>query len=112
MPRQEMRQDSDKNYQHAEGLPDLTSPRAPEIAVTLLTGGGDRPYAFGLGTELLAQGAAMDFIGSDDLDCSEFHSKPGVNFLNLRGDQRPEASFARKVYRLALYYARLLRYAS
>ncbi len=84
----------------------------PEIKVTLLTGGGDKPYAFGLATALLAKGIAMDLIGSDELDCPEFHGKLGMTFLNLRGDQRPNASFARKVYRVAVYYARLIQYAS
>ena len=85
---------------------------APRIAVALLTGGGDRPYAFGLATELVSKGAALDVIGSDDLDCPEFHGKSGVNFLNLRGDQRPDASFVRKVYRISTYYVRLIRYAA
>jgi glycosyltransferase involved in cell wall biosynthesis len=35
-----------------------------------------------------------------------------VNFLNLRGGQRPDATIATKVYRVAVYYARLIRYAS
>jgi hypothetical protein len=66
-----------------------------KITVALLTGGGDRPYAYSLATEPFARGAGMDLIGSDDLDSPEFHGKRGVNFLNLRGDQGPEASFMR-----------------
>lgn len=81
-------------------------------AVSLLTGGADRPYAFGLATALILHGAAMDLIGNDDLDCPEFHGKVGVNFLNLRGDQRPDASFVRKAARVALYYAKLIHYAA
>ena len=79
--------------------------------VSLLTGGADKPYALGLARALILQGAAMDLIGNDDLDCPEFHGR-GVNFLNLRGDQRPDASFVRKVARVALYYAKLIRYAA
>ena len=82
------------------------------VSVALLTGGGDRPYFFGLATTLMSQGVAMDLIGSDDLDGPEFHGKPGVNFLNLRGDQRPDASIVRKVFRVMRYYARLIRYAA
>src|SRR5215472_395424 len=41
------------------------------IEVALLTGGGDRPYAYGLATELIAKGIGLDIIGSDDLDCPE-----------------------------------------
>ena len=97
---------------NAGGLANLTpSETAHEIAVALLTGGGDRPYAFGLATSLLSKGAGLDVIGSDDLDCPEFHGMPGVNFLNLRGSQRSDASFVRKVLRVSTYYAKLIRYA-
>jgi D-inositol-3-phosphate glycosyltransferase len=98
----------------------LTAPSEPhEIAVALLTGGGDRPYAFGLATALMSKGVALDLIGSDELDFPEFH-RPAVapvcdrcvNFLNLRGDQRPEASLFAKVFRVSRYYARLIRYAA
>ena len=82
------------------------------ISLTLLTGGGDRPYAYGLATELIARGTAVDLIGSDDLDSPEFHGQHGVNFLNLRGDQRPEASLAKKISRVFLFYFRLCRYAA
>jgi len=84
----------------------------PEVSVSLLTGGADRPYIFGLATVLMAQGVTLDLIGSDELDFPEFHGNPKVNFLNLRGDQRPEASLIRKVFRIATYYARLIRYAA
>jgi D-inositol-3-phosphate glycosyltransferase len=97
---------------HPVALPDLTSSRiASETPLTLLTGGGDKPYVYGITTALSAKGAAIDLIGSDELDCPEYHCARGVTFLNLRGDQRPEVSFARKVYRVSLYYARLIRYA-
>lgn len=87
--------------------------RAPATApVALLTGGGDRPYAFGLATELMSKGAALDIIGSDELDCPEFHGKPGVNFLNLRGDQCSAAGFLKKLRRVFLYYAKLIGYAA
>lgn len=84
----------------------------PDIAVSLLTGGGDRPYAFGLATELMSKGVALDIIGSDELDSSEFHAKPAVNFLNLRGAQDSGASFLKKIRRVFVYYARLIGYAA
>jgi glycosyltransferase involved in cell wall biosynthesis len=83
-----------------------------EIAVALLTGGGDRPYVFGLATALMSKGVALDLIASDELDYPEFHGTPRVNFLNLRGDQQPDASVARKVFRVLRYYVRLVRYAA
>lgn len=92
---------------------DLRAPRAAhEIAVALLTGGGDRHYVFGLATALMSKGVALDLIGSDDLDDPEFRGKPEVNFLNLRGNQRPDVSFPRKVFRVLVYYVKLVRYAA
>jgi glycosyltransferase involved in cell wall biosynthesis len=82
-----------------------------EVSVTLLTGGGDRPYAFGLATALVAQGVAFDFIGSDNLDFPELHGLESVRLLNLQGDQRSSADILRKVRRVLTYYAKLLRYA-
>src|SRR5262249_54857847 len=63
----------------------------PNLEVSLLTGGGDRPYAFGLATELMSKRVALDIVGSDELDSPEFHGQPGVEFLNLRGDQSSSA---------------------
>lgn len=80
--------------------------------MSLLTGGGDRPYAFGLATELISKGVVLDIIGSDELDSPEFHAKPNVNFLNLRGNQRSDAGLLRKVRRVFSYYASLIRYAA
>ena len=95
-----------------EGSPKLAkSGTTPEIAAVLLTGGIDRPYVFGLVSELLSKGAALDVIGSDSLDFPEFHHRPWLNFLNLEGSQSPDASLVRKVFRLASYYAKLIRYA-
>lgn len=82
------------------------------IAVGLLTGGGDRPYALGLAEALISKGISFDFIGSDDLDSPELHGTPGVTFLNLRGDQRSDSGAANKVLRVLLYYVRLMRYAT
>jgi glycosyltransferase involved in cell wall biosynthesis len=84
----------------------------PAITISLLTGGGDRPYALGMAAALTANGVALDFIGSADLDSPELHGTPLVHFLNLRGDQRPNASLPRKIFRVMAYYGRLLRYAA
>lgn len=85
---------------------------APGIKVALLTGGIDRPYVFGLAMELISKGAALDVIGSDTLDFPEFHGHPGLNFLNLQGSQRADVSLLRKVFRLLVFYAKLIRYAA
>jgi len=100
---------------NSSGADELSHPRRPQkasgISVTLLTGGGDRPYVYGLATELLSKLAVMDLIGSDYVDCPEFHGNSSIRFLNLRGDQSPDASMAKKVSRVAKYYAKLIRYA-
>jgi glycosyltransferase involved in cell wall biosynthesis len=85
---------------------------AREITVTLLTGGIDRPYTFGLVMELISKGTVLDVVGSDGVDFPEFHSTPGINFLNLQGSQRADVSLARKVFKLAAYYAKVIRYAA
>jgi glycosyltransferase involved in cell wall biosynthesis len=84
---------------------------AQEIAVALLTGGGDKPYALGIATGLSAHGTTIDFIGSNDLDVPELRRIASLNFLNLRGDHRTDVSFFKKTARVVIYYLRLARYA-
>jgi glycosyltransferase involved in cell wall biosynthesis len=82
-----------------------------DLAVSLLTGGQDRHYAYGLATVLAARGVRLEIVGSDEVDCPQFHDPPLITFLNLRGDQRRDAGLGEKVARLSRYYARLVRYA-
>lgn len=85
---------------------------SPTFEVGLLTGGIDRPYAFGLSTALSAKGVHVEFIGSDEIDAPELHADPNIDVLNLRGDQRQDAPVFTKVRRILTYYARLMRYAA
>ena len=80
--------------------------------IVLLTGGGDKPYALGMAGALTSAGVSLDFIGSDDLQTPEMLGDPQIHFFNLRGDQRPDASVREKLFRVILYYVRLLRYAA
>lgn len=82
------------------------------IRISLLTGGGDRPYALGIVAALIDQGVDVDFIGSDDLDCPLVRDERRVRFLNLRGAQNPDASAIAKAGRVLRYYLRLLAYAA
>lgn len=93
-----LRLDASKNRRRAEAA--------------LLTGGGDRPYAFGLAKSLIKEGATVDLIGSDELDCPEFRDAPGVRFFNLRGDQNPDVGLLTKAIRVLTYYSRLLCYSA
>jgi len=83
---------------------------APGVA--LLTGGGDKPYALGMAAALTSEGVSVDFIGSDDLRVPELLTNPRVNFLNLRGNQRPDASPFSKALRVLRYYIHLISYAA
>jgi glycosyltransferase involved in cell wall biosynthesis len=82
------------------------------LEIALLTGGGDKPYALGIGAALTSVGVHIDFIGSDDLSAPELLANPRLSFLNLRGDQRGDASTIAKVLRVLKYYARLIGYAA
>jgi glycosyltransferase involved in cell wall biosynthesis len=82
------------------------------LRIALLTGGGDKPYALGMAAALTSVGIHIDFIGSDDLNVPELLNDPLVNFLNLRGNHRPEASRMAKVTRVLSYYAKLIIYAA
>jgi D-inositol-3-phosphate glycosyltransferase len=78
--------------------------------ISLLTGGGDRPYALGLASALAGAGTQLDFIGSDELDSPELRVLPEIRFLNLRGDQGVNASALKKIIRVLAYYRRLIAY--
>jgi glycosyltransferase involved in cell wall biosynthesis len=86
--------------------------RSSVVKIALLTGGGDKPYALGMAAALTSVGIHVDFIGSDDLSVPELLNDPLVNFLNLRGNQDPEASGMAKALRVLSYYVRLIRYAA
>jgi len=79
--------------------------------ISLLTGGGDRPYVVGLATALIRHGVSLDIIGSDGLDSAEWHKTPGVKFFNLRGNQKVDAPLFAKAKRILTYYARLIAYS-
>jgi D-inositol-3-phosphate glycosyltransferase len=85
--------------------------RPSTLHVTLLTGGGDKPYALGLADALVSRHISLDFIGSDDLSVPELLTNSRINFLNLRRDQRSEARLPEKVLRILSYYAKLILYA-
>src|SRR5271170_2017421 len=83
-----------------------------EIAVTLLTGGIDRPYAFGLSMALASNGIKLDVIGGSELDSSEIHGISEPNFFKLYRDQRQTIGLIRKLLNVAVFYIRLIRYAA
>lgn len=86
--------------------------RQKTIGVSLLTGGFDRPYAFGISMALSAQNIDLDVIGSAEVDSPEMHSTAGLRFLDLQGDPRQQAGFLTKLGRLIMFYVRLITYAA
>lgn len=84
----------------------------PAVAVSLLTGGSDKHYAFGLATSLISQGATIELIGSRQMDCPEFQTSPNLTFFELRGSQRRDVHFIDKALRISRYYAKLMAYSA
>jgi glycosyltransferase involved in cell wall biosynthesis len=82
------------------------------LKVALLTGGFDRPYAYGLAMALIAKGVHLDVIGSDHVDSPEMHTTPGLEFLNLWPPQSANCSAVGKLSRVLRHYARLIRYTA
>jgi glycosyltransferase involved in cell wall biosynthesis len=88
------------------------APKQAELDVALLTGGFDRPYAYGLAMALLAKGVRLDVIGSDYVDSPEMHATPGLQFFNLWPPQPPRTTAFSKLSRVLKHYARLIRYTA
>jgi glycosyltransferase involved in cell wall biosynthesis len=65
-----------------------------------------------LALALVSKGVSVDVIGGDEVDSPEFHTTPNLRFLNFRGSQRQDVKFTKKLWRLLVYYARLVRYAA
>jgi glycosyltransferase involved in cell wall biosynthesis len=82
------------------------------LRIALLTGGGDKPYALGVAAALTSQGIFVDFIGSDELSVPAVLNNSRVTFLNLRGNQRADASPFSKAWRVLKYYVHLISYAA
>jgi D-inositol-3-phosphate glycosyltransferase len=80
------------------------------LRIALLTGGDDKPYVLGLAEALTSEGISFDLIGSDDLEVPELLRNRQINFCNLRGDQRPDASLKSKAFRILRYYFRIVCY--
>jgi D-inositol-3-phosphate glycosyltransferase len=85
---------------------------ASDAEVALLTGCRDRHYVYGLAKALMARNVRLDIIGSDEVDCAEFHDVPHVKFFNLGGQRERTDSVVRKIIQTVVYYCRLLHYTA
>ncbi len=84
----------------------------PGIEMALLTGCQDRHYAFGLATALVSDGVRVDIIGGDEIDSPELHTTPHLRFLHFRRGQTHNATLAQKLWKLLIYYTKVVQYAA
>jgi glycosyltransferase involved in cell wall biosynthesis len=96
----------------ADGPVAPSAPSASALKVGLLTGGGDRHYAFGLARGLTSKGIYVDFIGGDQVDSPELHCDSRLSYFNFRRNGRENAGLLEKAWRLLHYYGKLLQYAA
>ena len=80
--------------------------------VALLTGGIDRPYAYGLAMALVSKGVCLDVIGSDEVDSPEMHTTANLSFRNLWPSKASKATRLDAALRILRHYVRLIRYAA
>lgn len=78
----------------------------------VLTGGFDKPYAYGLVMALAAQNIGVVVVGSDEVDCPEFHGCDTIEFRNLHGNRREDVGFGAKALRVLSYYSKLFGYTA
>ena len=95
-----------------EEIEALESQTQTGIDVALLTGGVDRPYAYGLAMALVAKAVHLDVIGSDAVDSPEMHTTPNLRFVNVWPRSIARSSAIRKLLRTLHHYASLIGYAA
>jgi glycosyltransferase involved in cell wall biosynthesis len=88
------------------------SATSSDVEVALLTGGFDRPYAFGLIMALASKGVKIEVIGSEELDEPAIRAVPALRFFNLYGNQRRKVGKRARILLNLAVYARILRYAA
>jgi D-inositol-3-phosphate glycosyltransferase len=82
------------------------------LDVALLTGGVDRPYAYGLAMALVAKNVHVEVIGNDVVDSVEMHTTPGLKFFDLWPARSEKATAFAKVSRILGHYRSLICYAA
>jgi D-inositol-3-phosphate glycosyltransferase len=87
------------------------SPPVP-LDMALLTGGVDRPYAYGLAMALAARNVRIDVIGSDEVDSAAMHTTPNLKFFNLWPARSGKKTAFAKASRTLGHYRSLIGYAA
>ena len=88
------------------------SAKAPEINVSLLSGGFDKPYLFGLATALANKGVSLDVLGNSYVDSPEMHTTPRLKFLSLYWEPLKQMGAAGKMAEVLRFYAQIIKYAA
>lgn len=95
-----------------EASPRAAEPvKTPEIKISLLTGGFDKPYLFGLATALAHKGVSVDVIGNSYVDSPEMHTTPGLKFLSLYWEPLKQMGAMGKMAEVLRFYAQIIKYA-
>lgn len=95
-----------------DAIADSHRPGSSDLSVALLTGGFDRPYAYGLSDALVSKGVRLDVIGAEDLEQLSRQACLELNFFNLYGDLRRKMTRAVRLFRYLIAYSKLIRYAA
>jgi D-inositol-3-phosphate glycosyltransferase len=97
----------------SEEIPGKTASAIPAaVAIALMTGGVDRPYALGLAMAVAARNVHVDVIGNDAVDSIEMHTTPNLRFFNLWPARSAKATSFAKVSRTLSHYKSLVCYAA
>jgi glycosyltransferase involved in cell wall biosynthesis len=80
------------------------------IDVTLLTGGIDKHYMYGLSMALAERGVKLNVAGNTEMDVPELRALSGLKVVNLYGDSRQTLTLGSKLLRYLSVYIRLIRY--
>jgi glycosyltransferase involved in cell wall biosynthesis len=86
--------------------PRAVAPR--EIEVSLLTGGFDRPYVFGLANALALKSVSVEVIGNSIVASPELHSIPNLTFRSFYWEPRRGDDLAERVWQVIRFYTRIL----
>jgi D-inositol-3-phosphate glycosyltransferase len=85
---------------------------SPPLDAALLTGGVDRPYAFGLAMALVAKNVHVDVVASEAVDSVEMHTTQNLKFFDVWPAKAEKATSLAKVFRTFRHYRLLIGYAA
>jgi glycosyltransferase involved in cell wall biosynthesis len=88
------------------------SPPPSSLNAALLTGGVDRPYAFGLAMALVAKNVHVDVVASEAVDSVEMHTTQNLNFFDVWPAKAAKATSLAKTFRTLRHYRSLIGYAA